>query len=142
MVKYLLAFSLSCVSLFAHDAKVIAHNDLPTFTMNNNSLQGVSTKDLGANEIEVWRSSISVGSCTPAHTHDVEEVFIIFEGKMKVMLGEEAVVCEAPCTLICPPYVKHQLFNVGEVPTDHLVILQIDSNIYNHDMEPMHLPWR
>lgn len=70
------------------------------------------------------------------------EVYIYLSGKGRAVIGGEETVFEAPCTIICPANVEHQFFNIGEEPSDHILILGIDSTIVDADKEVMNLPWR
>lgn len=97
---------------------------------------------MGVTTHEVWKSSIAPGSCTPKHQHETQEIFVFFKGEGKAIVGGEEVFFKAPCTLILPPYIEHQIFNLGNEPTDHLAIMQIGSKIVNEKQEEMHLPWR
>ena len=90
----------------------------------------------------MWRASLAVGSKTPVHVHESEEVFIVLRGKILAIIGDEEVVCTAPATLICPANVPHQLINVGDVPTDQILVVGIGSKIRNEEGRVMDLPWR
>lgn len=129
-------------ALFGSEPSVISHETIREFSMNGNTLQGLCTKEMGAEEIEVWHSSIAVGSQTPRHVHDSEEIVVLLKGEILGVVGDKETLCSAPATLICPANVPHQLLNVGSVPTDHFVILRIDSKIYNANGDEMELPWR
>jgi mannose-6-phosphate isomerase-like protein (cupin superfamily) len=126
----------------AHEARVIPHDGLRTFENNGNSLVGVATKSQGAANYEVWRTSVAVGSATPPHRHDTEEVFIFLRGRGKAVIGDQEFEFEAPATVIAPPDVRHQFFNTGDVPTDAIVVIGIDSRIYSDQGDEMRLPWR
>ena len=129
-------------TLFAKEAVVIPHEGVREFSMNGNTLKGLATKGAGAKELEIWHSSIAVGSSTPRHVHESEEIFVILKGEILAVIGEEEVFCSAPATLICPADIPHQIFNVGAEPTDHFLVLRIDSKIHNAAGEEMNLPWR
>lgn len=118
------------------------HADIQQFSMHGNFQKGLATKAMGAKEFEVWRASIAVGSRTPRHVHETEEVFIVLKGKILAIIGDQEIECIAPATLICPAGVPHQLINIGEEPTDQILVLGIDSDIKNMDGEVMNLPWR
>lgn len=139
MILSLLSLSLT---VFANGPFVIDHNDIPTFRNNGNSLQGLATAKLGTTQYEVWHSSIAAGSCTPKHSHETEEIFIFLKGEGKAIVGGEEVFYQAPCTLVLPPGIEHQIFNTGEVATDHFVILGSGSKIVNAEGQEMRLPWR
>lgn len=123
-------------------ATVIEHDEVQVFENNGNQLRGVATLGTGAKEFEVWRSSVAPGSATPKHTHESEEVFVFLEGKGRAVIGDEEIEFEAPCTLVAPAGVAHQYWNVGDTPTDAIVIIGIGSKIWNPEGEEMQLPWR
>ncbi len=126
-----------------HDhASVIRHEDVQVFEMNGNQLRGIATLGTGAEQFEVWRSNVAVGSSTPHHRHDSEEVFVFLRGKGRAVIGDEEIEFEAPCTLVAPAGVSHQYWNTGDVETDAIVIIGIGSKIWNQDGELMDLPWR
>ncbi|MCB1067235.1 MAG: cupin domain-containing protein [Simkania sp.] len=143
-MKKWIFFSLLSLTLtaFANGPFVIDHNDIPSFQNNGNTLKGIATAHMGIGTHEVWKSSIAPGCCTPKHQHEVEEITIFFKGKGKAVIGEEVIYFEAPCTLILPPFIDHQIFNTGDEPTDHIAILQIGSKIVNAEGQEMRLPWR
>jgi quercetin dioxygenase-like cupin family protein len=130
--------------LFADDAKPFAysHEGIRQYSMHGNFQKALATKAMGAKEFEIWRASIAVGSKTPKHVHETEEVFILLKGKILAMIGEEEVRCQAPATLICPANIPHQLINVGDEPTDQILVLGIDSKICDQSGQEMELPWR
>ena len=76
------------------------------------------------------------------HTHDSEEIFVVLRGKGTAIIGDRTVKFEAPCTLIAPAGVPHQFINTGKIPTDSIVIVGIDSAIYDSKGKLMKLPWR
>lgn len=126
-----------------HDhASVIKHDEVQPFEMNGNQLRGIATLGTGAEQFEVWRSNVAVGSSTPRHRHSSEEVFVFLRGKGRAVIGDEEIEFEAPCTLVAPKDVPHQYWNTGDVTTDAIVIIGIGSKIWNQDGELMNLPWR
>ena len=126
----------------ANQGVAVSHDDIPQFSMHGNFQKGVATKSMGAKQFEVWRSSIAVGSRTPLHVHETEEVFVILKGHILAIVGGQEVHCIAPATLICPSNVPHQLINAGDEPTDQILVVGIDSKISTADGEVMTLPWR
>ena len=110
--------------------------------MHGNFQKALASKAMGANSYEIWRASIAVGSKTPEHSHETEEVFILLQGEILARIGGKEVRCTAPATLICPANIPHQLINVGTVPTDQILVLGIDSKIFDQAGKEMLLPWR
>ncbi len=128
--------------LYAETTLVHRHDELKEFSMYGNVYKALSTKAMGAKEFEIWKSSLAVGSKTPRHVHETEEVFILLKGQIKAIIGEREVHCVAPATLICPAHVPHQLINVGDESTEQLAVLGIDSKICDADEKELKLPWR
>lgn len=123
-------------------AVVIPHSDLTAYGYSQNKLVGVCTPSLGAKEIEVWQSSLAPGDHTPRHKHNCEEVFIFLKGEGRVNINNEDIYYMAPCTVIIPPNVEHEVYNLGVEPTQHFTILRIGSTIWDAQDKPMALPWR
>ncbi len=137
---FCIAFAAVC--LHGGEATVHSHNDLDLFSMYGNSYRGLATKATGAKEFEVWRASLAVGSKSPRHVHETEEVFIVLKGHILAIVGDREHHCIAPSTLICPANVPHQLINVGDEPSDQILILGIDSKICDLEGKQLSLPWR
>jgi hypothetical protein len=70
------------------------------------------------------------------------DLFIFLKGKGKFIVGGEETEFSAPCTVIAPANVPHAYVNTGEEPTDAIVIIEIDSKIYDADNNVMDFPWR
>ncbi len=142
---WVLSGILPLCALFADEAPselVFPHDSIRQYSMHGNYQKAVASKEMGAKQFEVWRSSISVGSKTPKHIHETEEVFIVLKGHILAVVGDQEIHCIAPATLICPANVPHQLINVGDEPTDQILVLGIDSKITDLDGHEMKLPWR
>jgi quercetin dioxygenase-like cupin family protein len=133
---------ITIFSLHSEEATVRSHNDLKLHAMYGNSYRGLATKETGAKSFEVWRASLAVGRKSPKHVHETEEVFIVLKGHILAIVGEKEYHCVAPSTLICPANVPHQLINVGDEPSDQILVLGIDSKIADLDGKTLHLPWR
>lgn len=144
MKKWLGVFVLSVSSLIAAEVTPpYPHDQIKQYSMHGNFQKGLATKSMGAKEFEVWRASIAVGSKTPKHVHETEEVFIVLKGEILAIVGDQEFRCKAPATLICPANVPHQLINVGDEPTDQILVLGIDSQISDIATgKVMELPWR
>lgn len=143
MKKYLTLFILTAAyNLSAEESFAHSHETIKQYSMHGNHQKGLATKAMGAKEFEVWRASIAVGSKTPLHVHETEEVFIVLKGKIRAIIGDQKIDCIAPATLICPANVPHQLINIGDEPTDQILVLGVGSKIHNMSGEEMELPWR
>ncbi len=141
-MKKLLCVFLTVFSLVGQEATVHCHHDLSLHAKYGNTYRGLATKEMGAKQFEVWRASLAVGGKSPVHIHETEEIFIILKGHMLAIVGDQEHDCVAPATLICPAHVPHQLINVGDEPTDQLLVLGIDSKIADTEGNELHLPWR
>lgn len=138
-----LFFCLNTTAAEKPKAVVVPHADVQTFENRGNKIQGVATKPKGASQFEVWHASIAPKSSTPPHhRHETEEIFIFLKGKGKAVVDDEETTFEAPCTLILPAMIPHQVFNTGDDPTDHFVVIGAGSKIFDQDGVEMHLPWR
>ena len=144
MTKWVAFFAIVSMTVLygAEHSFVHPHSEIKEFSMFGNIYKALSTKAMGAKEFEVWRSTLNVGSKTPRHVHETEEVFILLKGRIKAIIGSEEVDCIAPTTLICPAHIPHQLINVGDEPTEQIAIMGIDSKICDASNKEMAIPWR
>ncbi len=142
MKKWCLLGLLGFLPLSAEECYVYPHADLKQFALYGNSYRSIATQSMGVKQFEMWRSSIGVGSKTPLHVHETEEIFVLLRGKLRATIGDQEVFCTAPATLVCPANIPHQLFNAGDEPTDQILVLGMDSKIYDPEGHEMQLPWR
>jgi mannose-6-phosphate isomerase-like protein (cupin superfamily) len=133
---------LAAQPLDPNQPQVIEHAQLRTFENHGNALTGIATPFLGATDCEVWHSSIAAHSCTPLHQHESQEIFIFLKGEGKALVGDQEIFFEAPCTLLLTAHIPHQIFNIGDEPSDQIVILKSNTAIYKTDGSLMELPWR
>lgn len=139
MEKYFLFLLVFLTYSFSDHGKVICHNDCKEFSKLGINIKNISA---GAKEFEVWHSHIGPFAKTPKHKHESEEVFVFIKGKGKAIIGREEIQFEAPCTLVLPANIEHQIINTENEPTDHIVIINAQSKIYDSNNEVMNLPWR
>jgi quercetin dioxygenase-like cupin family protein len=62
------------------------------------------------------------GSAAGLHTHEIEQVFYIIEGRMGIEIDGEVGVAEAGSLVVFPAGVPHRNWNLGDGPTRHLSI--------------------
>lgn len=124
---------------YGDEGKLICHQDCKEYSKYGINIKNVSS---GSKEFEVWRSSIGAFAKTPKHKHESEEVFVFYKGKGKALIGDQEVFFEAPCTLVLPANIEHQIINTEDIPTDHIAIIKVQSKIYDATNKEMHLPWR
>src|SRR5262249_23737266 len=120
----------------------IPHGPLQSFTHNGNTITGVATSSLGAQQSEVWHASIAAHSETPLHTHAAEEIVIVVKGSLEAQFKDSSQQCSAPCTIILPAHSEHRLKNIGDEPTSHYLIMPLKSTIVDENKQEMTLVWR
>lgn len=142
MLRILWCLGLLIGNLAFAEAITIPHASLTPYGNSQNTLTGLATPSLGATQSEIWHSSIGVGSETPLHTHEAEEIVILLAGRMQAIVGDKLSRCDAPCTIILPANESHMLKNIGDVPTNHYLVMPIKSKILDTQGKEMLLPWR
>ncbi len=108
-----LAGILCTSAISAQENFAFPHSEIKQYSMHGNFQKALASKAMGSHEFEIWRASLAVGSKTPRHVHETEEVFVLLKGEILALIGDQEVRCSAPATLICPANVPHQLINVG-----------------------------
>ena len=121
---------------------IVLNDQVPGFEIHGSILKGLATPDRGARQLEVWHSVLAPGSATPPHVHDDEEVVVVLSGRGEIVIGHERIPFQAPCTLIAPARVPHQIFNTGRVPAQSLAVLPLRSRITVVGGETPPMPWR
>lgn len=125
------------------EPQVIPFAKVQQHKLGNSTLQGLATRSLGARQHEVWRSVIEPGGKTPFHTHDSEETFVFLSGEGVIKYGDKTVSFKAPCTVIAPGGIPHQVINTGKVATEQIVIVSVGSKIKSVKTgKELKLPWR
>ncbi|HEY2810426.1 MAG TPA: cupin domain-containing protein [Rhabdochlamydiaceae bacterium] len=143
MKNFWILCAISCLSvLSAQEKYVFPHSEVKPFAMYGNVYRPLASKAMGCHNFEIWKSSIAAGSKTPRHSHESEEIFVLLKGEILAVIGDQEVKCTAPATLVCPARIPHQLFNVGKEDTEQIVVLGLDSKIYDVAGKEMQLPWR
>ncbi len=142
MKSFLCLIAFFSTALFAERTIIVPHEKLSTFMNNGNKLSGIATSSLGADQIEVWKSTIAPGSCTPKHVHNSQEILVFLKGEGKVEIDGKPHFFKAPCTVLCPANIPHQIFNTGNEPTEQIAIMTLHSEIRTMTDEIMQLPWR
>ena len=121
---------------------IIEHRTVPSFELQGNFIMGVATPSRGAKEIEAWFSTMAPGAETPLHVHDSEEIVVVLRGRGKVRVQDTWEPLEAPCTLIAPRGVPHQIVNTGDDPLEAVAAIAAGSSIRTPDGVVLDLPWR
>ena len=81
---------------------------------------GVETRMLvsagnGATQLCVFEQWVAPGAGAPTHSHSVEEVLTVREGRAEMWMGEERIIVSAGQSLIVPAGRWHGFRNCGEV---------------------------
>lgn len=121
---------------------IVNHRDLPTFELQGNVMIGVATPAHGAQQVEAWYTTLAPGAATPPHVHGAEEVVVILRGHGEIQIAEHRAAFEAPCTVIAPAGVPHQIINTGREPIDAVAAMPLRSSISAPDGKELALPWR
>jgi quercetin dioxygenase-like cupin family protein len=121
---------------------IVNHRDVPAFELQGNMMIGVATPSHGARQVEAWYTTLAPGAATPPHVHDAEEVVVVLRGRGELRVGERCVTFQAPCTLIAPTGVPHQIVNTGGEPVEAIAAMPLGSSIRAIDGTELDLPWR
>jgi quercetin dioxygenase-like cupin family protein len=65
-------------------------------------------------EMGVIHEFVGVGDRIPLHTHRIDEVLVLLEGRARVRLGDEERDVTAPATVFVPAGAAHGTANVGD----------------------------
>jgi quercetin dioxygenase-like cupin family protein len=72
-------------------------------------LPGIEIRPVVANTVRIQRLEISEGATSPRHNHADEELFLLVEGQVRAVGGEETFIMAPGDVFIVPPFVAHQL---------------------------------
>lgn len=82
--------------------------------------EGLSGKNVGAQQLSINVATVPPGGIAYAHTHDGFEVMLfIVQGRVKHTFGEDLgqeVINEAGDFIYIRPGVPHEVFNIGDDP--------------------------
>jgi mannose-6-phosphate isomerase-like protein (cupin superfamily) len=56
------------------------------------------------------------GGGPPLHVHECEEAYVLLEGTLRCIQGEQRYDASAPCIVKIPAGVPHTFVNIGERP--------------------------
>lgn len=94
--------------------KTISHGTQPKEEWRN----GVATRMrvsalLGSKEICIFEQWCAPGTGAPIHSHSVEEVLSVLNGKMEISLGDERATLTKDDSVVVPAGIEHGFRNVG-----------------------------
>jgi quercetin dioxygenase-like cupin family protein len=88
-------------------------------------LQKVATYESGTTATAVWRNWAGPGQEVRPHRHDVEEVILVVQGRMRATLDGEVHMLDEGDALVVPPMVVHGFANPG--PGDLAIVASFPS---------------
>jgi len=121
----------------------IVHNaELPRAAIPGIDHVTLACEQNGLRSLSVWQQRIAPGQASPPHRHDCEEVVIVQSGRGELHIEGRIERFGANTTLIVPPNVPHQIFNVGDEPMDLIAVLSVTPvRVELPDGQPLPLPW-
>jgi quercetin dioxygenase-like cupin family protein len=90
------------------------------------SMRSLVTKEHGAASLTVQEVTITPGTETPLQTHPVDIAFMMLEGSIQMIVGDEVRTVRAGNTLLAPPGTPYKLVNNTWVPARLLRIFPAD----------------
>jgi mannose-6-phosphate isomerase-like protein (cupin superfamily) len=100
-------------------------------------------RDLGTNDISVWRQTVAAGAATPPHRHDREEVVLVEAGSGQLLVDGAVIEFGPDTTLVLPARRDHQIVNSGAVPLRLLAVFPGSPvATMRPDGSRIDLPWR
>lgn len=97
----------------------------------------------GLRNLSLWRQSVAPGGATPPHSHDCEEIVMCTAGRGEVHIAGEVHAFGPDQTLVLPPHVPHQIFNVGSEPLETTAVFAATPvAVTLPDGSALDLPWR
>lgn len=91
---------------------IIEHNAQPTSeTAFFARVRPLVTKDHGAASLTVQEVVMNPGTATPRQTHPTDIAFMVLDGSIQMIVGEEIRTVRSGHTLLAPPGVPYKLVN-------------------------------
>jgi len=69
----------------------------------------ITIRALVASTVRVMRLEMNEGIKSPLHNHPDEEVFLLLEGQVRAIGGDDTFTMSPGDLFVVPPYVPHQL---------------------------------
>jgi quercetin dioxygenase-like cupin family protein len=102
---------------------IINHNSQPMIQSDEfASLRPLVTKDHGATSLTVQEVTIKPGMAGRLQTHPVDIAFMMLEGSIQMIVGDEVRTVRSGNTLLAPPGTPYKLVNNTWVPARLLMI--------------------
>ena len=102
---------------------IINHNSQPVKESDEfSSLRPLVTKEHGATSLTIQEVIIKPGAAGRLQTHPVDIAFMMLEGSIQMIVGDEVRTVRSGNTLLAPPGTPYQLVNNTWVPARLLMI--------------------
>jgi quercetin dioxygenase-like cupin family protein len=102
---------------------IINHNSQPVKESDEfSSLRPLVTKDHGAASLTIQEVIIKPGTAGQLQTHPVDIAFMMLEGSIQMIVGDEVRTVRSGNTLLAPPGTPYKLVNNTWVPARLLMI--------------------
>jgi quercetin dioxygenase-like cupin family protein len=102
---------------------IIEHNKQPVAPSEEfSSVRPLVTKAHGAMSLTVQEVTIKPGLAGPLQTHPVDIAFMMLEGSIQMIVGDEVRTVRSGSTLLAPPGTPYKLVNNTWVPARLLMI--------------------
>jgi quercetin dioxygenase-like cupin family protein len=102
---------------------IINHNGQPVLQSDEfSSLRPLVNKDHGATSLTIQEITIKPGLEGRLQTHPVDVAFMMLEGSIQMIVGNEARTVRSGNTLLAPPGTPYKLVNNTWVPARLLMI--------------------
>jgi quercetin dioxygenase-like cupin family protein len=106
---------------------IISHAQQPIFNGEEfSSIRPLVTKDHGAASLTVQEVTLTPGRAGRLQTHPVDIAFMMLEGSLQMIVGDEVRTVRAGNTLLAPPGTPYKLVNNTWVPARLLMIFPAD----------------
>jgi quercetin dioxygenase-like cupin family protein len=102
---------------------IINHNSQPVLQSDEfSSLRPLVNRDHGATSLTIQEITIKPGLEGRLQTHPVDVAFMMLEGSIQMVVGNEARTVRSGNTLLAPPGTPYKLVNNTWVPARLLMI--------------------
>jgi quercetin dioxygenase-like cupin family protein len=102
---------------------IINHNSQPMLTSDEfSSRRPLVTKEQGAVSLTIQEITIKPGTEGRLQTHPVDVAFMMLEGSLQMIVGDEVRTVRSGNTLLAPPGTPYKLINNTWVPARLLMI--------------------
>ncbi len=86
------------------EATVVSMDSIEPFIFSD-----ITIRALVASTVRVMRLEMNEGIKSPLHNHPDEEVFLLLEGQVRAIGGDDTFTMSPGDLFVVPPYVPHQL---------------------------------